>query len=85
LLTRRARQESARPSTPSKIVLAAPRSPTLLGAVRLSPVIPGADGPQVTHYFDREADAGHASADVDAVPLELSNWAEMKIFKEHPR
>jgi hypothetical protein len=45
----------------------------------------GADGEQVTHYFDREDDARlMLQRMLAAVPPELSNWAEMKVFKDRP-
>jgi hypothetical protein len=41
----------------------------------------GADGEQITHYFDRE---DQERAMLVAMPLELSDCAEMKIFKHGP-
>jgi hypothetical protein len=38
----------------------------------------GADGPEVTHYFDREEEArGMPQRMLDTVPPELSDWAKM--------
>ncbi len=38
----------------------------------------GADGQEVTHYFDREDDArAMLRRMLDTVPPELSNWAKM--------
>jgi hypothetical protein len=38
----------------------------------------GADGPEVTHYFDRQDDARRTlQRMLDAVPAELSDWANM--------
>jgi hypothetical protein len=38
----------------------------------------GADGSEVTHYFDREDDARRMlQRMLDAVPAELSDWANM--------
>ena len=45
----------------------------------------GAEGRQVTHYFDHEADARTMLRRMrDAVPSELSNWAEMTAYKNRP-
>jgi hypothetical protein len=45
----------------------------------------GADGREVTHYFDGEADARAMLRRVlDAVPPELSDWAEMTAYKNRP-
>jgi hypothetical protein len=42
----------------------------------------GADGREVTHYFDAEADARIMLRRMrDAVPPELSNWAEQTAYK----
>jgi hypothetical protein len=45
----------------------------------------GADGQQVTHYFDAEADARDmVQRMLDTVPPELSNWAEMTAENRRP-
>jgi hypothetical protein len=47
----------------------------------------GADGPEVTHYFDLEADARAMLKRMKAtVPPEVSDWAEMAaVLKKRPR
>ncbi len=43
----------------------------------------GADGQQVTHYFDREDEARQMLRRMlDSVPAELSTWAKMTIWKQ---
>jgi hypothetical protein len=46
----------------------------------------GAGGEEVTHYFDREDEArAMLQRMLDAMPPELSSWAEMKVSKHRPR
>jgi hypothetical protein len=46
----------------------------------------GADGRQVTHYFEVEDHARTMLRRMrDAVPPELSNWAEMTAYKDPRR
>ncbi len=43
----------------------------------------GADGREVTHYFDREDEARQMLRRMlDSVPAELSTWAKMTIWKQ---